>query len=73
MDPSGPYGRDLVVVCDVGGLEASAVTVDALARLQLTARPYGLSLRLRNAPVELVELIGFMGLEDVLREEARAR
>lgn len=55
-----------VVVCDVGGLEASAVTVDALARLQLTARGHGLSLRLRGASEELVELIGFMGLRDVL-------
>jgi hypothetical protein len=65
MDAPAPDTRG-TVVCDVGGLEPSAVTVDALARLQLTARRHGLSLRLRGASTELVELIGFMGLADVL-------
>jgi hypothetical protein len=44
-------------------------TVDALARLQLTARRLGWELRLRYPPRELVELIDLAGLTDVLRVE----
>jgi ABC-type transporter Mla MlaB component len=55
-----------VVVCDLGGAAADAVTVDALARLQLAASRYGCRVCLRHASAELVDLIGFMGLEDVL-------
>jgi hypothetical protein len=44
-------------------------TVDALARLQLTARRLGWELRLRYPPRELVELIDLVGLTDVLRVE----
>jgi ABC-type transporter Mla MlaB component len=43
-----------------------AGTVDALARLQLTARRSGATVRLRNASHELLELIDFMGLNEVL-------
>jgi hypothetical protein len=57
-----------VVICDVDALEANAMTVDALARLQLTAVRHGLRIRLRGASLELLELIGFMGLENVLAE-----
>jgi ABC-type transporter Mla MlaB component len=53
-------------VCDVRGVKADAVAVDALARLQLAARRYGCRIRLRNASDELRELVVFMGLEDVL-------
>jgi hypothetical protein len=53
-------------VCDVLGVEPDAVTVDALARLQLAARRHGCRVRLRNASAELVELVAFMGLADVL-------
>jgi hypothetical protein len=67
MGASAPDLRDPVVVCDIGGVEASAVTVDALARLQLTARRNGLSLRFEGASSELLELIGFMGLRGVFR------
>jgi hypothetical protein len=56
------------VVCDVPGVEPDAVTVDALARLQLAARRRGCRIVLRNASAELVQLVGFMGLEDVLPE-----
>ena len=45
-----------VARCDVGGIEADAVTVDALARLQLAARRHGCQVRLRNASNELLEL-----------------
>lgn len=55
------------VVCDVAALvEPDAVTVDALARLQLTARRSGLQLRLRHATGDLEGLIILMGLGDVL-------
>jgi ABC-type transporter Mla MlaB component len=55
-----------VVLCDVCDVDADAVTVDALARLQLAARRYGCQVRLRNASTELLELVAFMGLDDVL-------
>ena len=62
--------RGAVAVCDVGGVEPDAVTVDALARLQLAARRYGCRVRLRNACDELLELVAFMGLGDVLAERS---
>jgi ABC-type transporter Mla MlaB component len=55
-----------VAVCDVSGVEPDAVTVDALARLQLAARRHGCQVRLRRASAELLELVEFMGLRDVL-------
>ncbi len=55
------------VVCDLGTLEGSdAGTVDALARLQLTARRFGRQIRLRHASSELQELLVLMGLREVL-------
>ena len=58
-------GADLAL-CDVTGVRADAVAVDALARLQLAARRRGCQVRLRNASDELVDLVAFMGLTDVL-------
>ncbi|MFN2470361.1 MAG: STAS domain-containing protein [Gaiellaceae bacterium] len=55
-----------VALCDVTGVEVDAVTVDALARLQLAARRHGCQVRLRGASSELLELVAFMGLRDVL-------
>ena len=55
-----------VVACDVDGVEPDAVTVDALARLQLAAGRYGCQVRLRGASDDLRELVAFMGLSDVL-------
>jgi ABC-type transporter Mla MlaB component len=52
--------------CDVAGVGADAVTVDALARLQLAAQRLGCRVRLENASDDLRELIAFMGLRDVL-------
>ena len=57
-----------VALCDVQGVEPDAVTVDALARLQLAARRAGCCVRLRNASDELLELVALMGLSDVLPE-----
>jgi ABC-type transporter Mla MlaB component len=58
--------RPAVALCDVHDVTADAVTVDALARLQLAARRAGCQVRLRGASPELCELVAFMGLEDVL-------
>ena len=59
-------GDAAVALCDVSGVDPDAVTVDALARLQLAARRHGCKVRLRNASTELLELLTFMGLNDVL-------
>jgi ABC-type transporter Mla MlaB component len=58
--------RAQVAICDVSGVEVDAVTVEALARLQLAARRHGCRIRLCNASTELLALVGFMGLTDVL-------
>ena len=57
-----------VALCDVSGVDPDAVTVDALARLQVAARRHGCRVHLRLASTELVELVAFMGLSDVLCE-----
>jgi ABC-type transporter Mla MlaB component len=55
------------VVCDVGALaEPDAITVDALARLQLTARRVGCTVELRSACEELEGLLALTGLLEVL-------
>jgi len=55
-----------VAMCDVSGIDPDAVTVDALARLQLAAQRRGCQVRLRHASTELIGLVAFMGLQDVL-------
>ena len=55
-----------VALCDVSGVAPDAVTIDALARLQLAAQRYQCQIRLRHAALELLELVAFMGLHDVL-------
>ena len=60
------HARADVALCDVSGVEPDAVTVDALARLQLAAGRYGCQVRLRNASPQLLELVAFLGLADVL-------
>jgi len=62
--------RPTTIACEVGSVSADALAVDALARLQLTARRSGHEIRLRNATSELQELIAFVGLREVLRVEA---
>ena len=52
----------------VDGVEPDAVTVDALARLQLAAGRRGCQIRLRGASPALLELLTFMGLSDVVPE-----
>jgi ABC-type transporter Mla MlaB component len=56
-----------VVVCDVAGLVApDAVAVDALARLQLTAKRMRAEIRLRGASDELRDLLDLTGLCEAL-------
>jgi ABC-type transporter Mla MlaB component len=55
-----------IALCDVSGVEPDGVTVDALARLQLGARRHGCQVRLRHASPELLRLVAFLGLSDVL-------
>jgi STAS domain len=59
------------IICDVGALAPDVTAVDALARLQLTARREGLELRLQGASRELRDLLAFAGLDGVLRVEPR--
>ena len=56
------------VLCDVHGVPPDAVTVDALARLQLAASRRGSQIHLRGASDALRDLLGFMGLGDVIPE-----
>jgi anti-anti-sigma regulatory factor len=53
------------VVCDVAGLDGApdVVLLDALARLQLTARRHGGLIRLRGAGGVLRELLARAGLD----------
>jgi ABC-type transporter Mla MlaB component len=65
------HGDAAIVICDLDAVaELDAVAVEALARLQLTARRLGRSIELRHAPRELQELLAFAGLEDVLPYES---
>ncbi|HUA05661.1 MAG TPA: STAS domain-containing protein [Solirubrobacteraceae bacterium] len=60
-----------LAVCDVQGVAADAVSVDALARLQLAARRHRCRIELRHASPELRDLIAFMGLDHVIAVERR--
>jgi hypothetical protein len=66
MATSAPNPPSSVVECDVRGVTPDAITVEALARLQLIARRGGHTLRLLNASAELLDVIEFMGLGSVL-------
>src|SRR5262245_33226311 len=62
--------RPEIAFCDVTGVQSDAVTVDALARLQLAAQRLGCRVLLRNASPDLRALVAFMGLTDVLPADA---
>ena len=56
-----------VVICDAGAVtDPDAVAVDAVARLQLTAKRLGCELILRHASAELEELIALAGLSEIV-------
>ena len=60
-------GDPVIAFCDVGQIElVDAVTVDALARLQLAGLQRSCQVRLRNPSEALRQLVWLMGLEGVL-------
>jgi hypothetical protein len=64
--------RPSELVCDIGALADPDVgTVADLARLHVAANRLDLDVVLRNASDALIELIGFVGLAEVLRVEPR--
>jgi anti-anti-sigma regulatory factor len=64
-------GADVVVI-DLGAVrDPDAVTVDAMARLALTARRLGCEVELRDSPRELTDLLAFTGLGDVVADLGR--
>ena len=67
----GSLGEDagLVVHCEVSSVAPDAVTIEALARLKLVAQRAGCTVRLRHASEELISLVAFLGLGDVLVAE----
>jgi ABC-type transporter Mla MlaB component len=55
--------------CDCGGVERPDVgTIEAIARMALTARRVGRRLELRRSRRELVELLGLVGLSELAVE-----
>lgn len=63
----------VVVDCVVVGVEPDAVTVDALARLQLAARRRGRRVRLCNPSLALCDLVELMGLTHVFADRGFVR
>ena len=59
-----------VLACDVRGVEPDAMTVEALARLQLAVRRRGCRIRLCHASDGLRDLVALMGLTDVFVERS---
>ena len=58
-----------VVICDVAGfVRPDVVTVEALARLQVTARRHGWRLTVQGAGPGLLHLVGLVGLTEALPE-----
>jgi anti-anti-sigma regulatory factor len=61
-----------VVICDVAGVtRLDVVTVEALARLSLTARRHGWRLVVRGADPDLLGLVRLLGLADALPHVGR--
>jgi anti-anti-sigma regulatory factor len=54
----------VIDVCGIKGLDEHSL--EALVRLQLTARRCGATIVLRNASRELIDLLALVGMEDVV-------
>ncbi|ORT54026.1 STAS domain-containing protein [Streptomyces sp. CB03238] len=68
---SGSGGGDVGcdVICDIGGVtRPNLVTVEALARLRLTAQRLGRRMTVRNAQPAVRELLELVGLDGLLGE-----
>jgi ABC-type transporter Mla MlaB component len=58
---------DELVPCDVRSVrDPDAATIDALARLQLSARRHGRRIGLKDASPELRDLLALVGLSEVV-------
>jgi hypothetical protein len=66
-------GRDGdVVICEVAAVvQPDVVTVEALARLRLTARRHGWRLVVSGAGPELLQLVRLLGVADALPQAGR--
>ena len=62
----GPEEAVGVLACDASGLAADVASVDALARLQLTAHRCGCQLRFSGVSADLRALLELTGLDGVL-------
>ena len=62
---------DGLVICDVAGVRPDVVTVEALARLRLTARRHGARLVVAGADPRLRDLLRLLGLDGALPEVSR--
>ena len=63
----GAGRRGEPIECDIGAVVApDATTLDALARMELTARRYGTTIHFENACPRLVDLLDLIGLGDAL-------
>jgi hypothetical protein len=58
--------RTIVLICELGPVQADLRVVELLARLQLLTRRLGGELRLRNCPEELRSLLELTGLAEPL-------
>jgi len=68
-----PAPRPGPIVVDASLLAPTGATIDRLARRQLAARRAGRHVLLRNPSPALWRLIGFVGLDEVLRVEPRGQ
>ncbi len=60
--------RPTPLVIDVRGIKGlDEHSLDALVRLQLTARRCGAMIVLRNASRELIDLLALVGMEEIVR------
>jgi hypothetical protein len=67
LDALVRHRRPALLVCDVGAIvEPDAATLDALARLALTAGRLGCRMQLDRAGLPLRALLAYTGLEEVL-------
>lgn len=66
-DLADRLGRCGVVVCDVRGVvRPDLATVEALARLRLTARRHGSRLLIQGAAPDLIGLLELVGLDETM-------
>ncbi len=59
--------RGGLLICDLGGVYAEAVAIEALARLALRARQHRCQVELRGCTEELDALIELVGLQETLK------